>query len=175
MYNTRQKCQLLHRIYFCHFTLSWFLLKSPIFTVGFGNPFVVIRGISVITCPNMHLPLWISHCWWLSLSLTAWLPVPPWLESVRLFHVRRWEAGQYHAGHCSHPQPEKKSLQSASSKFPVMSAMRLVTVRLESEAFSNVSFFSGHISATESIKHSLINFPSENALLFLGISLLEIT
>lgn len=52
-------------------------------------------------------------------------------------------------------------------KLPVSNNVLLLLLD-PSGTFSNVPFFCGHISAKESNKHSFMNSPSQNTLLFLG-------
>lgn len=126
----------------------------------------------------MHLPLWTSHFRWLSPTLTAWLPAPPWCQSPLLSHVRRWVAGRCHVHRSSRPKPKRKYIVKVGHPVlqlklrvsaPAMRSTRLVTERRGVRHVLQFPLFFGHISATQSNKPSLMNSPLENALLFLFI------
>jgi len=99
---------------FISVTLSCILFKSQTFSLSDLDsrplPHLPACPISVLTCPNMHLSLWTSYFRWLSLWLTAWLPAPPWFESLQFSHVGRWVAGQCHV-HCSSHLNQRKIVQ----------------------------------------------------------------
>ena len=159
-------------------TLSCILFKIPTFLpVRFGQPVVTAASLShfspnmsnhAFTSPNKSLPVVVPFIYCMAAnSSVIWKSAVIPRKKMSSWAVSR-------TSQLSSKAREKQSKSAAlffswSSKFPAMSSIRLVTVRRESETLSNVPFFSRHISAAESNKHSLINSPSENGLLFLLI------
>lgn len=108
---------------------------------------------------NMYLPLRF-------LPLTAtWLPAS---SAVLPRHEDEWLDGV--ACMAALIQSQRK-LCVLQRKLPVSNNVLLLD---PSGTFSNVPFFRGHVSAEESNKHSFMNSPSQNTLLFLGQFCVEI-
>ena len=161
---------------FCHFILHS-LYKTKIFPVKFGQPSVVTPASLSHFSPNLS-----KHAF---TSVNKLLQVVvPLIDCMAASFFGIWQSAVIPRKKISSwavsrtlqlsSKPEKNSpsrplcSSAEAPSFPQCPQPASLLCR-ESGSFSNVPFFSGHISATESNKHSLINSSSENAF-FLGVS-----